>query len=327
MTLQPELSVLIAVRNEAQHLTSTLEGLCSQLDSGVVFETLIIDGMSTDETAQVVYRFERRLPRLRLLYNPKVLAAAGWNLGLREAQARRVAILSGHAHLPPGYFKTLLTALTTERVGVGGVAVPVGVDNTSCLVAKAFSCRLGNGGAPFMKNSKAGPVETVAFGCYWRQALLDVGGFDEQVVRGQDWDLNMRLRKAGGTLWLEPSVYVEYTTRADFVSLWWRQYLAGYWKYFIHRKNQVPLLLRHWIPGLFAASLTLSTLSMVWQVELASISVLILLTHLLATILQYHKLNSPASDLWRFWWILFLIHFAYGLGLLLGLLRPPPTHP
>lgn len=323
MKFQLEFSVLIAVKNESQQLTSTLESLCSQLDSNVPFETLVIDGMSTDETIQVVRRFEDRLPRLRLLSNPKVLAAAGWNLGLRLARAPRVVILSGHAQLPPGYFKTILTLLTKERAGVGGVAFPVGIEKLNRLISKAFSSRLGNGGASFMQSGMIGPVETIAYGCYWRQALLDIGGFDEQIVRGQDWDLNLRLRKSGKTLWLEPSLYIQYTASSDYLSLWQRQYLAGYWKYFIHRKNKALLLLRHCIPGLFVTSLTLPALGMVWQVELCIISIFVLITHILAAIWQHQKLNLPSSDLWRFWWVLFIIHFAYGLGLVFGLLRPP----
>jgi succinoglycan biosynthesis protein ExoA len=219
-TLTFDISVLIAVKNEAKHLRTTLDGLCEQLVTSVKIEVLVIDGSSADETLLIAKSYLGRLPNLRILHNAAELAAAGWNLGLANAEAPFVMILSGHAKLPFRFFERILEQLTPERAGAGGMALPIGYDARSSIIASAFSSSLGNGGAAFMQANGPSSVETIAFGCYRRSVLLKLGGFDERIVRGQDWDLNLRLRLSGQTLWLDPSLKIEYSTRSDFYSLW-----------------------------------------------------------------------------------------------------------
>lgn len=322
MKTLPRMSILIAVRNEGAYLARTLEGICDQLDTVVDFETLVIDGGSSDNTREVINQFIDRLPGLRLLPNPQILAASGWNIGLAEAKAPVVSILSGHAKLPKGYLAHMLKILTSMRAGVGVKAVPVGVDDKSQLIAQAFSSPLGNGGASFMANRVAGPVESIAFGCYWKDTLKEIGGFDEVINRGQDWDLNLRLRLAGYTLWLDPEMYIEYITRSDFKKLWRRQYLSGYWKYFIHRKNKQPFLPRHLIPGVFVGVLFSTVFLSLWWPYLITITVMCLLSHVITSLWQHRRLRLPLNSLLMFWWTVFIIHFSYGLGLLVGLIKP-----
>lgn len=306
--------MLLAVRNEAKALANTLDSLVNQDLPSDQIEVLVIDGESTDKTVSIALGFKDRLPYLRVISNPRLLAAAGWNLGLLEATAPVVCILSGHAKLPEDFFQRILPQLTPQRAGVGGVAIPVGTDARSSIIAAAFSSRLGNGGASFMQASKPGPVETIAFGCYWRDELLELGGFDEAIVRGQDWDLNLRLRLLGKTLWLDPSLRIEYTTRNDYVALWHRQFRAGYWKPFIHWKNAAPFLWRHWIPGFFVASIiSMVLLGAMWKPAwIACVSLIGL--HILASTWVAGRLNLKLFEKIQFWWAIWIIHFAYGLG-------------
>lgn len=313
------ISILVAVRNEAAHLAETLGAI--EAANGALLEVLIIDGQSSDDTVAIARRFTDRLPRWRILQNPRQLSAAGWNIGLAEARAPIVMLLSGHARVPVGYFDAMLSALTPERTGVGVRAVPVGEDARSQLIAQAFSSRLGNGGASFMTDRVAGPVESIAFGCYWREPLLAIGGFDEKIVRGQDWDLNLRLRSAGHTLWYEPGMEIRYTTRATYRALWRRQYLAGLWKDYIHKKSGKPFLMRHWVPAVFVACMTGPlVIAPIWPAA-SLISLGGGVAHFAAAFRQGQKLGLPWCNALPFWWALWVIHFAYGLGIWAGKLR------
>lgn len=319
----PLISVLIATRNEAKHLAETLESLCAQDLGPEELEVLILDGGSTDQTLEIARRFEQQLPGLRILNNPGVLSAAGWNLGLREAGAPAVAILSGHVKLQADHLRLMLDALRPEIAGVGGRAMPVGDGPLSRLIALAFSSVLGNGGATFMAGSVARSVETIAFGAYWRRNLLEIGGFDEQIVRGQDWDLNLRLRQRGHTLWYVPGVEARYTTRSDFRSLWRRQYLAGLWKPYIHRKSAAPFLLRHWLPSLFVMGTVLTSIAALFSGPARWLFLLGAFLHIGAACVQGRRLGVVWRELPAFWWALWLIHTAYGAGMIKGFVSAP----
>lgn len=319
--------MLVAVRNEERHLASTLETLVAQDCPPDWLEVLVLDGASTDETIAIARSFEERLPGLRVIPNPRILSAAAWNIGLAEAKAPVICILSGHVALPREYVRCMLAHLTSDVAGVGGRAIPVGADARSALIAQVFTSRLGNGGASFMQEGEPRAVESIAFGCYWRDRLLDVGGFDERIVRGQDWDLNLRLSSAGHSLLCVPQTEVRYSTRSNFSALWRRQYLAGLWKPYIHRKNAKPFLWRHWIPGLFVASLAGAlALGAIWP-GLWPIAACVLGLHVAASIGQRRRLGIVLSDVVAFWWAMWIVHVGYGVGFWLGFLRPRPINP
>lgn len=323
----PRISLLVAVRNESRHVASTLETLVAQDCPPDWLEVLVLDGESSDDTVAIARGFLDRLPGLRVIPNPRILSAAAWNIGLADAKAPVISILSGHVALPGDYVRVMLSQLTSDMAGVGGRAVPVGVDDRSQLIAQVFTSRMGNGGASFMQTGEPRAVESIAFGCYWRERLLAVGGFDERIVRGQDWDLNLRLRAAGQVLWCIPRIEVRYSTRSDFIALWRRQYLAGLWKPYIHRKNRKPFLWRHWIPGLFVAGLAGSmAMGLLWP-GLWWLVVAVLGLHMAGAFWQQRLLGIPLRDAAAFWWAMWMVHVGYGVGFWAGFLKPHAAEP
>lgn len=321
----PRISLLVAVRNEARHLASTLEALVAQDCPPDWLEVLVIDGESTDDTVTIARGFSNRLPGLRVISNPRILSAAAWNIGLAEARAPVISILSGHVALPRDYIRVMLSQLTNDLAGVGGRAVPVGVDARSQLIAQVFTSRLGNGGASFMQDGAPRAVESIAFGTYWREVLQAIGGFDERIVRGQDWDLNLRLRMAGHTLWYMPDLEIRYSTRSNLSALWQRQYLAGLWKPYIHKKNGRPFLWRHWVPSAFIVCLAATAVAGVLWPKILTASASILLLHLVATFWQMKKLEISWQDAPTFLCAMWIVHAGYGIGFCFGLFRRVET--
>lgn len=318
----PKVSLLIAVRNEGKHLARTLESVCAQDCPLHWLDVLVLDGNSSDDTVAIAEGFAARLPHLRVVNNPGLLSAAAWNLGLGLATAPLVSILSGHALLPVDYFSFLLKEVTPARAGVGAKAVPHGDDERSTVIASAFSGILGNGGASFMASHRSGPVESIAFGCYWRHILLEVGGFDERIVRGQDWDLNLRLRAQGYELWYFPQREIQYFTRSNFRALWQRQYLAGKWKRYIHEKSRKPFLKRHLLPAFFVAGLGATVLAAVVWPPAGLIAACIVLAHQAVSLWQFQKTGLPWRLAPSFWWAVWLIHTGYGAGMITGFAVP-----
>ena len=106
-----------------------------------------------------------------------------------------------------------------------------------------------------------GPVDTVYLGCWPRAVFNRVGLFDEELVRNQDDEFNLRLTRAGGKMWQSPRVRSWYQPRGSLASLF-RQYMQyGYWKVRVIRKHRLPASPRHLVPGLFVAALVLLALA------------------------------------------------------------------
>jgi GT2 family glycosyltransferase len=99
-------------------------------------------------------------------------------------------------------------------------------------------------------------VDTVPFGCYRREVFSRCGRFDEDQVRTEDDEFNLRLRKKGGRILLVPEIRIDYYARERLSQVWRMYYQYGYFKPLVARKLGWNLLsLRHLIPSLFVLTL------------------------------------------------------------------------
>jgi hypothetical protein len=92
-------------------------------------------------------------------------------------------------------------------------------------IAIAQTTPLGVGDARYRLGGEAGPVETVYLGVFPRKVLDRHGGYSESLERTQDYELNHRIRAAGGTVLFDPRLVVDYRPRSSLRALW-RQYFA-----------------------------------------------------------------------------------------------------
>jgi succinoglycan biosynthesis protein ExoA len=256
--LRPFVSVIVPVRQEARHIGATLAALLGGDYPADRIEVLVIDGRSTDGTRAVVESLAARDGRFRLLDNPAGTAPAGLNIGLRAARGEIIVRMDAHTLPAPDYVTACVDAL--ERTGawaVGGPMVGRGETAFGRAVAVATATRLGAGDARFRLGG-AGPVDTVYLGA-WPRAVLDrVGGFDEGLPRNQDYELAVRIRAAGGMVWLDPGIRSTTVTRGTPGALA-RQYFgygtgrAGTW-----RRHPRSLRWRQTVPALLVAVLALA---------------------------------------------------------------------
>jgi hypothetical protein len=129
------------------------------------------------------------------------------------------------------------TLITTGADNVGGVQQAIGTSATGRAVAAAMTSRFGVGDARFHYGGEAGPADTVYLGVFRRSALERVGGFDESLIRNQDYELNWRLRASGGTVFFDPRLVVAYTPRQSFARLAEQYYEYGRWKREVIRRD------------------------------------------------------------------------------------------
>src|SRR2546423_2204709 len=197
----PLVTVLVPCRNEARFIESCLDSIVRNGYAESRMQVLVIDGDSSDGTVEIVKRFEGLHPCVQHIRNPRRITSAALNIGVDAARGDFIVWMSAHNHYEPGYIASCVEwALRSGADNVGGVIVAQPRENTlfGRAITIALAHRFGNGGSKF-RTSVAEPVwaDTVFGGCYRRDVFAKVGPFNENLVRGQDFEFNVRLHRAG----------------------------------------------------------------------------------------------------------------------------------
>ncbi|HUR74977.1 MAG TPA: glycosyltransferase family 2 protein [Sporichthya sp.] len=233
----PGVAVVMPVLNERRHLRAAVEAILAQDYAGEL-EIVLALGPSTDGTDVVAAELVAADPRIRTVPNPTGATPCGLNAAIAATTAEIVVRVDGHSLLPPNYVRAAVEALQSSGAdNVGGLMAAEGVTPFEQAVARAMRSWFGIGGARFHLGGEAGPVETVYLGVFRREMLERVGGFDEKLRRAQDWELNYRIRQAGGTVWFSPAMQVTYRPRADLRALSQQFFRTGQWRREVTRRH------------------------------------------------------------------------------------------
>ncbi len=254
-----DVTILIPCRNEIRHIDACLQSVVSQRDLTKGSEVLVIDGDSDDGTAARVERWSRKDARIRLLANPRRQVAPGLNIGIADARNDVILRMDAHTEYADDYVSACVRVLEeTGADNVGGPARTRASGYVAEAIALAYHSPLVVGGSKFHDVDYEGEVDTVTYGCWHRSTLVELGGFDEELVRNQDDELNFRIQKRGGVVWQSPRIRSWYSPRSTFTAVA-KQYLQyGFWKVRVIRKHGQPASVRHIVPGAFVASLAAS---------------------------------------------------------------------
>jgi glycosyltransferase involved in cell wall biosynthesis len=244
----PTVSVIVPVLNEALHLEAAVDAILGQ-EYPLPFDICLAIGPSTDQTEAIAAAIAAREPRVSVVPNPTGRTPAALNRAIAATTGEIVVRVDGHAALSPGYIRRAVETMSrTGAVNVGGVQRAIGRTPFQHAVAAAMTSVAGTGGARFHVGGQEGPVDTVYLGVFRRSALAAVGCYDERLIRNQDYELNIRLRAAGGTIWFDPTLWVDYLPRSTVRSLA-RQYLQyGRWKRAVLRLHPSSMKLRQAAP-------------------------------------------------------------------------------
>ena len=236
------------IRNEANHLDTAIESVRRQAYPGRV-RIIIGVGPSTDGTEAIADRLATASDDLTVVANPSGKTPSALNAAIRAGSAPVVVRVDGHSELSAGYIRRAVEILReTGAANVGGIQRPEPTTPFEQAVADATTSLLGTGGASYRVGTTAREVDTVYLGVFDRAAIEAVGLFDEDLIRNQDYELNIRLRDAGGTVWFDPTLSVGYTPRSSCSALARQYYEYGWWKAAVLRKHPHSLKLRQLIP-------------------------------------------------------------------------------
>lgn len=255
-----QISVICPCYNERPFIGACIDSIAHQDCCVTNIELLVVDGMSQDGTRDIIVEKAQQYPWLRLVDNPRRIAPVAMNIGISQANGKYIVRVDAHSIYPSNYLSTLVCALE-ELEGaqnVGAVCRTLPADDSLIARANAITAShpFGVGNSSFRIGSdKIKEVDTVPFGCWRKDWLQQIGGFDEELVRNQDDELNARTIERGGKIYLLPTIIVDYYARRTLTQAWQMFYQYGLYKPLVNQKLQRPATIRQFIPPLFVLGL------------------------------------------------------------------------
>lgn len=320
------------VLNERAYLRHAVESVLAQ-EVGGPTELVLALGPSSDGTTELARGLAAADDRIRLVENPAAHIPVGLNAAIRASRYPTIVRVDAHSELAPGYAAHALQTLArTGAANVGGVMHAEGRTPFQKAVARLYNSPVGLGGGAYHGGRTEGEAESAYLGVMRRAVLDEVGLFDETIRRGEDWELNLRIRQAGHAVWFDPELSVTYWPRENWLRLA-RQFRAtGAWRGELVRRFGRSNGLRFFAPPALVLLVVLAVVVGVLQLT----GVLGGVASILASVLVYGPIvlyvllvvavacARGGGDLRQRLWTLAVLptmHLSWGLGFLTGVLR------
>jgi len=317
-------TVIVPMRNEERRIGRCLDSILANEFDHQQMEILVVDGCSTDRSRAIVAERAARGDTVKLLDNPAKIVSAALNIGIRNARGQVIIILGAHAEFSRTYIKTCLQELSARDADVvGGILEtrPGESSATAGAIALMSQHPLGVGGS-FRTKRKSGYVDTVPYGAYRREVFENVGLFNEQLVRNQDFEFNARVYGSGGKLFLSTKISSVYYNVGKFRSLMRQAFNNGSWLPRMWITSPLSVRWRHVVPAAFVATLLAALL--LGSIARSSLIFAISLFAMYALAVTITAAQMARSEGGRLFFPLaatFVIHhFSYGAGTLAGFL-------
>lgn len=324
------LSVLCPIYNEEKYIAQFLDSLLLQDYPKEDLEILLIDGMSKDSTREIVAEYAAKYPFIRIIDNPDKIVPCAMNKGIDVANGDVIMRLDAHASYPPDYFSVLVSGLKRLHADNVGTVCKTDVLNKTpktLAIREVLSNKFGVGNSTFRTGiNHEQEVETVPFGCWPRDVFNKYGKYDERLVRNQDIELNKRIHRGGGKIYILPNTFCTYLARETWSALAKNNYENGKWNILTvyYTKLFSSLSLRHFIPLLFVLSLIVPLLlALIWRpFALLSFASLLAYSCILATVSLKLAITKDLS-FFNLLISFLVLHISYGFGSLVGFLSLP----
>ncbi len=322
-----KISIIIPCRNEEKYIAICLDSVLKNDYPKEFMEIFVIDGESTDKTRKIINQYTQEFSFIHMLINKEHTASFALNMGIKHSSGEYIIRLDAHGEVPPNYFSELIKwskKLNADNIGAMWKTEVWNKNKKSLAIRNVLTNRFGVGNSYFRTGTDTiKEVDTVPFGCYKRETLFRTGLYDVRLIRNQDIELNKRLKRNNGKIYLLPHINSIYYARETFSKIAQNNFQTGLWNlltiYYTKKLNSLSL--RHLIPLFFLLSMIIPLICMIWipwigLIALSSLSIyLITLTGITISM-------SEKKDSMFYTFIAFIVlHFSYGFGSFLGLLR------
>ena len=314
-------SVIVPCYQEVNYIGEFVNTFFSHDFAGLSVELIVADGLSDDGTAEILEDLKSLYSSLIVIKNAKRIVSSGLNLAVSCASGEIIIRMDVHSKYARDYIlKSVEQLLSTNADCVGGPWTVFKAEaGRGRAIALAFDSKIGSGNALSRDESYSGASDTVYLGCWRKSYLIKVGLFDEDLVRNQDDELCLRIRKLGGKIYQSSEIKSTYFPRTEYTKLFnqWKQY--GFWRPLVVRKHKSTGSLRQVVPAVFVLScfamvLLSFFLSSVYPIVIFTIAYAS--SVMMAFCIQYPHESIPIIV--RSIYAIAIIHFAYGWGFIRG---------
>jgi glycosyltransferase involved in cell wall biosynthesis len=316
-------SVIMPVYNEEKYIENCIESLLLQDYPADAMEWIFVDGCSTDNTCELILKYAKNYPSLiKLKINQNKTVPYAMNIGIREAKGKYIIRLDAHADYAKDYISKCVYYLNiTGADNVGGVAETKSRGFVGNTIATMLSSKFGVGNSQFRTNGKSGYVDTVPFGAFRKEVFEKWGYFDERLTRNQDNEMNYRIRKNGGKIYLSSDIHLSYYCRDSIKGISNMAMTNGMWNVLTMKLCPGSMGWRHFIPLIFVVSIILLlVLSIVFK-PFGYLLVIEISMYLLLDIYFAARLKKD----WKSFGLLMILfpifHVTYGIGSLKGMCK------
>ena len=316
------ISIIVPCRNEEKHIAQCLNSLIDCDYDKNLMNIYVVDGMSDDNTREIISKYEKKYPFIKLIDNVKQTTPYAFNIGIRNSSDDYIMIMGARHIVSKNYISYSIDKLKNNNdiACIGGIVINSFENKLSEIIASAMNSSFGVGLGNFRTNNDSEMfVDTVGTPVYNREIFSQLGLFDENLTRNQDDEFNFRVIKAGKKILSSNKINVKYFVRASYKKLFKQYYQYGYWKVFVNRKHKTVTTLRQLVPGVFVLYLGFLLLSIIVLPQFICIASIPLLLYLLLSVYFSYRLSDGFRDIIYYMITFFILHSGYGLGYLDGI--------
>ena len=315
-----KLSVIVPIYNEERFIETCVASLLAQDFPQEEMELLLVDGASTDRTPELLEKLAREHPSvIRVLQNPKRIQSAAMNLGAKAARGAYLIRVDAHADYPADYFSRCIALMEeTGAQNVGCVCRTVGRTEMGECIAMLLTSPFGVGGSAF-RTGKSGWVDTVPFGTFRKDYYESIGGFDERLARSEDNEINYRIRKNGGKIYMTADMATTYYCRETVSALGRMAFANGKWNVIAAKLCPGSMSLKYFVPLAFVLSLLVMPLLCLVHPVFCWLFAAELALYLGLSLYFALQKTHEFKKLLRLWLLFPAFHIPYGVGSLAGL--------
>ena len=324
------LSVICPIYNEEKYVAKCLDSIQGQDYPQDDLEVLFVDGMSADRTREIIQSYQAQCPYVRIIDNPERYVSWAMNRGIDASRGEVIIRIDAHTSYEPNYFSALVRRLyELDAADVGTVCKTDVLHKTpKTLAIREVLCnKFGVGNSVFRTGvDEVREVDTVPFGCWKRETFDKYGRYDVRLIRNQDIELNKRVIRGGGKIYIIPDTFCTYYARETFAGLASNNFANGKWNLLTVwiTGKLTALSPRHFVPLVFVLSLLIPLIvGIFWRPALWVAAASLLAYLVLLGAISFSLARAKKLSFVRLLESFLILHVSYGCGSLIGLLSLP----
>ena len=316
-------SVIVPIYNEEKYISNFLESVISQDFPVENMEVILIDGMSSDKTREIINIYAKKYSYIRLIDNHRRTVQHALNIGIENSIGEYIVRLDAHSEYSKNYISKCIEYLKkTGATNVGGPVVTASRNRIQNIIAESYYSEFALGGGKNHDKNYEGYTDTVFLGAFKRDDIVKIGMYDSNLIRNEDDDLCFRMIENNMKIYMTPEIKSKYYPRDNLKDLFKQYFEYGFWKVAVIKKHKKPARITHLVPVCFVIFLILFGILSLFSKFVSSIFVSVMGLYLILNLyfsFKNKKLNI--CDKFILMLVHFILHVSYGLGFLVGILN------